>query len=66
MFEKFETFYVTDLTNQWQTYEVFTAPVNWRLESGDRFEFNFIWQGERLNEPFEIADSVSIPTGSYR
>jgi Domain of unknown function (DUF5916) len=65
MFEEFETLYITDLKNKWESYEVFTAPVNWRLESGDRFEFNFIWQGERLDEPFEISNGVTIPTGSY-
>jgi hypothetical protein len=41
------------------------APVNWRLESGDRFEFNVNPQGERLVEPFEIADGVVIPPGAY-
>ena len=66
MFEEFETFYVTDLKNEWQSYEVFTAPVNWRLENGDRFEFNFIWQGEKLDEPFEITDGVPISPGTYR
>jgi hypothetical protein len=44
---------------------MFTAPINWRLESGDRFEFNIVPQGERLAEPFEIADGVTIPAGSY-
>jgi len=65
MFEEFETLYITDLNNKWESYEVFTAPVNWRFESGDRFEFNFIWQGEKLDEPFEISNEVSIPIGSY-
>ena len=41
------------------------APINWRLESGDRFEFNVVPAGERLTEPFEIEDGVVIPTGSY-
>lgn len=66
MFNEFETQYVTNLANKWQSYEVFTAPVNWRLETGDRFEFNFIWQGERLEEPFEISNGVTIPSGAYQ
>jgi Domain of unknown function (DUF5916) len=66
MFHEFETQYVTDLKNRWESYEVFTAPINWRLETGDRFEFNFIWQGERLDEPFEISKGVAIPMGSYQ
>ncbi|MEO6446030.1 MAG: DUF5916 domain-containing protein, partial [Gemmatimonadaceae bacterium] len=31
---------VSDLDSQWESYRVFFAPVNWRLESGDRFELN--------------------------
>ncbi len=54
-----------DLDGNWESYRVFTAPINWRFESGDRFEFNVVPQGERLVEPFEIADGVSIPVGSY-
>jgi hypothetical protein len=39
--------------------------VNWRLESGDRFELNWAPAGERLTEPFGIADGVVIPPGAY-
>lgn len=56
---------VTDLGGRWESYEVFTAPVNWRLESGDRLELNVVPAGERLVQPFEIADGVVIPEGSY-
>jgi len=56
---------VTDLDGKWESYRVFTAPFNWRLESADRFEFNVVPAGERLVEPFEIADGVIIPPGSY-
>jgi len=54
-----------DLDGNWESYRVFTAPINWRFESGDRFEFNVVPEGERLVEPFEIADGVVIPPGSY-
>ncbi|HEX6749520.1 MAG TPA: DUF5916 domain-containing protein [Longimicrobium sp.] len=66
MFYELETLYVTDLSGRWQSYEVFTAPVNWRLESGDRFEANWVPVGERLDEPFEVADGVVVPAGTYR
>jgi hypothetical protein len=56
---------VTDLSGKWESYRVFIAPVNWRLESGDRFEINANPTGERLTVPFEIADGVTIPAGSY-
>jgi len=57
--------YITDLNGTWQSYRFFTAPLNWRFESGDRFEFNVIPTGERLIEPFEIAEGVTIPVGTY-
>jgi Domain of unknown function (DUF5916) len=56
---------VTDLQNQWESYRVFTAPINWRFESGDRVEANWVRQGERLTDPFEISDGVVIPPGEY-
>jgi Domain of unknown function (DUF5916) len=56
---------VTDLDNNWESYRIFTAPFNWRFESGDRLEFNWVPQGERLVEPFEISDGVVIPVGDY-
>ena len=65
MFNEFETTLVTDLGGTWQTYRVFMAPVNWRLESGDRFELNVVPEGERLTAPFEIADGVVIDPGRY-
>lgn len=58
-------FYITDLSGNWESYRVFTAPINWRLESGDRIEINYMPRGERLVEPFDIADEVSIPQGTY-
>jgi hypothetical protein len=65
MFHEFRFTGVTDLDGDWESYRVFTAPVNWRLESGDRFEFNVVPQGERMVEPFEIAPGVVIPVGTY-
>lgn len=56
---------VTGLDGKWQSYRIFLAPVNWRLESGDRMEINWVPVGERLAAPFEIADGVIIPAGEY-
>jgi len=64
IFESHFTLY-TDLNNQWESYRIFTAPVHFALESGDRFEFNINPTGEYLKEPFEISDGVTIPTGGY-
>jgi hypothetical protein len=56
---------VTRVDGGLESWQVFTAPINWRLESGDRFEFNVIPQGEGLVEPFEVAEGVTIPPGRY-
>ncbi len=56
---------VTDLSNFWESYRFFMAPFHFKLESGDRFEFNVMPVGEQLKEPFEIVDGVVIPAGPY-
>lgn len=65
MFHEFFVDYFTNLKNERESYRVFLAPINWRLESGDRVEANFVPTGERLFAPFEIADGVVIPVGTY-
>lgn len=55
----------TDLSGSWESYRVFLAPINWRMESGDRYEFNWVPQGEQLVEEFEVADSVFVAAGAY-
>jgi hypothetical protein len=57
---------VLDLDGSWESYGVFTAPFNWDWETGDKTEFNLVPEGERLEEPFEIAEGVVIPPGSYQ
>jgi hypothetical protein len=64
-FPQFEPTLVTDLHGRWESYEVFTAPINWRFESGDRVEFNIVPEGERIGTPFPL-DGVVIPPGSYQ
>lgn len=56
---------VTDMNNQWESYSIFTAPIHFLLESGDRFEFNIRPVGERLKEPFEIENGVILPPDEY-
>jgi hypothetical protein len=65
MTHEFRPSVALDLDGRWESYRIFMAPINWRLESGDRFEFNVNPQGERLVEPFEIAEDVVIPAGDY-
>ena len=40
MLHEFQPELATDLAGRWESYRVFSAPVNWRFRSGDRFEFN--------------------------
>ncbi|MEP0131629.1 MAG: DUF5916 domain-containing protein [Eudoraea sp.] len=65
MFYEVFASYVKSINGEWQSYSLFTAPVNWRLESGDRIEMNVRPVGENITEPFEIADGVTIPVDKY-
>jgi len=56
---------VMDLDGQWESYRLFTAPINWQFESGERVEFNVMPEGERLVDSFPIADTVTIAPGEY-
>ena len=65
MFHQFYGTYIRDLSGAWQSYSLFTAPINWQLESGDRVEFNVRPVGENILAPFEIAENVVIPENEY-
>ncbi|MGB5237464.1 MAG: hypothetical protein WBN59_07490, partial [Flavobacteriaceae bacterium] len=65
MFHQLFVTYIRNIEGPWQSYSVFTAPINWRLESGDRVEFNIRPVGENILVPFEISDGVTIPEGEY-
>ncbi len=56
---------ITDLDNVVQNWNIETSPLNIEFDSGDRFQFNYTPEFERLEEPFEISDGVVIPIGSY-
>jgi len=53
-------------TGRVESWRLFTAPINYELNSGEHIEFNYIPQFERLFEPFEIAAGVRLPPGDYR
>jgi hypothetical protein len=65
MFYEFNPFIAHDLSGRWESYRLFFAPINWRLRSGDRVEFNANPTGERLVQPFDVAANITIPPGSY-
>lgn len=49
-----------------ESQRFFWAPVNISLESGDRFEVNWVPTYEYLPTPFEISPGVILPVGGYR
>ena len=49
-----------------ETWTVFMAPVNVRMQSGDRFELNWAPEFQRLDAPFAVAEGIQIPPGAYR
>lgn len=57
---------VTDSQGILESWEYFMAPINIRLETGDRFEVNWVPRGETLLAPFEVSPGVVIPPGSYQ
>ena len=65
MFNQLFGTYIRNIDGDWQSYNVFTAPINWQLESGDRIEMNVRPTGENILIPFEIAENVTIPIGEY-
>jgi hypothetical protein len=70
MFFELNPLLVTDLGGRWESYLVTIKPLDWQLESGDRFEFTFEPQGDRPSEDFDVfasnTNSVTVPAGSYR
>lgn len=60
-----EYFRVTDPRGILESWEYFMAPINVRMETGDRFEFNWNPHGETLLAPFEVSPGVVIPPGDY-
>jgi len=70
MFIEFDPVLVRDLDGQWSSYEAPFKPIDWQLESGDRFEFTISPEGDRPTEDFDLfsADStvVTVPAGTYK
>lgn len=65
MFYQLYITHIKNISGPWQSYSVFTAPFNWRLESGDRVEANIRPVGENILSPFDIAEDVTIPADEY-
>jgi hypothetical protein len=57
---------ITDAAGFLESWEYFMAPVNVRMETGDRFEFNWVPTYEQLLAPFEISSGLFISPGRYQ
>jgi hypothetical protein len=55
----------TDLENRKQSVDFTIQPFRLEAHSGDNIEVNVSPSFERLDDPFEIADGVTLPPGSY-
>ena len=60
-----ELHYITDLQGNIQSWSYFMAPINVRMETGDRFELNWYPHHEKLTAPFEVSPGVILPAGDY-
>ncbi len=58
-------YHVTNHLGVTESWRLFWAPINLRLESGERVEFNWVPTYEFLARPFEITPGVVIPPGAY-
>ncbi len=59
------TLYQTSSSGELESFYNETRPLGAVFQSGERFEFNFIQSYDRLDESFDLTDSISIPVGKY-
>jgi hypothetical protein len=64
-------FFELQMTNYWnlegdlESRQIFTAPINFRTESGEHIEFNVIPNREVLPVDFEVSEGIIIQSGDY-
>jgi hypothetical protein len=64
-------FFELRMTNYWnlegdlESRQIFTAPINFRTESGEHIEFNVIPNREVLPVDFEVSEGIIIQSGDY-
>ncbi len=59
------TVYQTLSSGKLESFSNETRPLGAVFKSGERFEVNFKQSFDRLDEGFELTDSITIPVGSY-
>lgn len=58
-------YYRTHSTGQFESFSNETRPIGFILKSGETFEWNLQQFYDRLDQPFDLTDSVIIPPGKY-
>lgn len=56
----------TDLSGQWETYDLQIHALDWQFRSGDRVRLLVSPAGDRPRGPFEISPGVVIAPGPYQ
>jgi hypothetical protein len=55
----------THTTGQVESFLNESRPLGFFTKSGERFEYNLYQQYERLDQAFQLTDSLAIPSGKY-
>ncbi|RLD38952.1 MAG: hypothetical protein DRI89_13900, partial [Bacteroidetes bacterium] len=58
-------YYVDEKTNQLESIFYELRPFGFVTKSGEVTEFNVQWLFDRLDEPFNLLDTIVIPVGEY-
>ncbi|MCD6596907.1 MAG: carbohydrate binding family 9 domain-containing protein [Bacteroidales bacterium] len=58
-------YYVNERTNQLESIFYELRPFGFVTKSGEVSEFNVQWVFDKLDEPFELLDTIVIPVGEY-
>lgn len=59
------TFYRTNSTSELESFSNETRPLGVLFKSGERFELNFLQNFDRIDEPFDVTDDISIVPRKY-
>ena len=59
------SYYRTHSTGEFESFTNETRPLGFITKSGEAFEFNLLQFYDRLDQPFNLTDSIVIPTGKY-
>jgi hypothetical protein len=60
------SYFLTQNTNQLESWTNETRPFGFILKSGESFEINLYQSYDRLDDPFFLTDSAIIPVGKYK